>query len=1050
MCRGRCLLDRKCAFTSHGGESCLGKHLVDSRKVIEVEPWKAHIYSPLKDEEASEKKMRVMAVLPQSDKSLEWHTSVWSSPFPLNPPGGMVAIVVPQPHSKGAFLLSVLSAPALGACLGKTRTITFRPRFVLRNFCKRDLYYKQQGTQTFKRLFRGEQSCLHWSNTSRALLLSIRFDEHGWEWSGGFYPDHLGDTQLKVRNYVTGGIQMVRIEVQNGSFLENGKNEIGSPDNSMGMYLIFVSDDDTGFMPYRIDNCSNERLRFYQQKCEKFESNLLPYSSCSYAWDEPWQPHQLVVEVPGEGCLGAFGLDEVNFCRHAELPATTQKPERKFLVSVHIEQPIRVLTIQEIDLHAVTILNGNHKDGLSKQFTRFTEQRSSDVLWVDEVMLNLPSIGISVVDSSPKEIVFGCARGISAHFIQRQHKQQFNFQISLFQIDNQLRHTQYPVMASAGNGFLSTVVDENVASERTLESLKCWMGRSFEFSGEAAFTMIVLMWRNVAGSFDCFECVNVRVAPMRIQLEEHVVISLLVFFKSSMLYASLLQSGSSLSHPSLDSSGNQGSSPRKYEFLLDSRSRQLCYVKAVRQSQVYKSWPISKALQRVGSQTQKLFVPPKRARKVYIENLVVAPIDLTISFSSSPWLSKEDPGDAAQSLLWITGASVQRGLMALVDVEGVPVHFRKLMFSHHLASWKEIKGNIARYYTRQLLHEVYKVLGSVGVFGNPMGFMRSLGNGIHDFVSAPARSFIQSPRFFARDIAQGTCSLVSNTVFAISNAATQMSRAARKGVTAFTLDHEYLAEMERRREHYFQENSILNELLEGLTGLLQSPVVGAERHGVLGILSGVAVGVVRLVARPAASILEVAGRMAHSVRSWSNPNQVHEKRIRPPRHLDKGVLLPYSLEDAIGNAVLQEAVGGHLQNQNYFICKPLAQPGRYILLTERVLLRVRKSLTTDAGESGFYFGPEWTVDLEISHEDILHIDRDGAILSILFVSRTCPKNRVPHRLASYSKPLLHQSIEMMTEVHAEELSSILSILIDKRCKGKPQFILASQMSSCST
>lgn len=36
-----------------------------------------------------------------------------------------------------------------------------------------------------------------------------------------------------------------------------------------------------------------------------------------------------------------------------------------------------------------------------------------------------------------------------------------------------------------------------------------------------------------------------------------------------------------------------------------------------------------------------------------------------------------------------------------------------------------------------------QVFGSAGVIGNPMGFARSLGLGIRDFLSVPARGILQ-------------------------------------------------------------------------------------------------------------------------------------------------------------------------------------------------------------------------------------------------------------------------------------------------------------------
>lgn len=86
-----------------------------------------------------------------------------------------------------------------------------------------------------------------------------------------------------------------------------------------------------------------------------------------------------------------------------------------------------------------------------------------------------------------------------------------------------------------------------------------------------------------------------------------------------------------------------------------------------------------------------------------------------------------------------------------------------------------------------------------------MGFARSLGLGIRDFLSVPAKGvlqvvkcynlieacavsrklnllllLLQSPTGLISGMAQGTSSLVSNTVYALSDAATQFSKAAHK------------------------------------------------------------------------------------------------------------------------------------------------------------------------------------------------------------------------------------------------------------------------------
>lgn len=1018
---------------------CKLKSVKDERSSSESGKPKAHIYSPFKDEELSDKRIRARISIPHSRSSLDSRETRWSRPFSLNPPGGITTLVVPVPQGEGALILSVVSASALGACVGKTMTITFQPRFVLVNMCNQNLCYRQQGTDTFNLLIKGEQAHLHWSDTSRPLLVSVRFDHHGWDWSGGFEPDQLGDTQLKVRNLVTGATQMLRVEVQNASLLDNELNGITSTDDSLGTYLVLLSHDESGFMPYRIDNFSLERLRLYQMKCPNFEVILLPYSSCSYAWDEPWRPHRLVLEVPGEGLLGTYDLDAVKEYPIVQLSATDQKPERKFLVSVHAEGPARVLTFQDMNMHPTKDLCGVFPE---KGLQKFEQGQERDMQCSDKFTLNFSSIGISVIDPCPQEIVFVCARGVNFQYLQGPHQQRLNLNIMYIQIDNQLHYAQYPVMLSAGEPYTSTPMAEG--TEQFLDMVQYQTGVPLDISSAGAFTFMVAKWRHLASSVDCFQKIDVRIAQVQLQLDEQIVFYVFDFFRAfnELGYPLVYPVGDSYNYAGFTSTDRSSSRSQKYEFLMDNTSSNLHFIKVLKRAEVYRSWPALRAVKCVQSQNQKLLPLTRGGRKMYIETFYVAPIHVTVSFSSTSWLINH--GVAAQPLLWTS--AVQRRLMALFDVERAPVQLRELSLAHPLARWDAIKGIIIKHYTRQLLHEIYKVLGSAGFLGNPMGFMQSLGSGVRDFVSSPARSFVQSPSQLVGGITQGTQSLVSNTVFAVSNAATLISRAAKKGVTAFALNHDYAAEMKRhQQESGFQDSGVISELLEGLTGLLQSPVTGAERHGIPGILSGVAVGAVGLVARPVASILEVAGRTAQSIRSWSQPTQRQERRTRPPRFLRRfGPLLPYSWEEAIGNAVLAQALGSRLNNEVYVTCKPLAESGRYILLTETLLLKVTSTNPATTLGHSTRLGPEWTIDSEIALEDILHVERDGTTLNILMGSPRClsrTKGSSKKKQVHTMGPLLHDSVEMAQIFDAEEFASAIDHFITECFKGRPRFVI---------
>jgi hypothetical protein len=61
-----------------------------------------------------------------------------------------------------------------------------------------------------------------------------------------------------MRNIASGLSYMVRVEVQNADLDVYSKKFSGKSNVNTGTVLILLSDDKTGFVPYRIDNFSME------------------------------------------------------------------------------------------------------------------------------------------------------------------------------------------------------------------------------------------------------------------------------------------------------------------------------------------------------------------------------------------------------------------------------------------------------------------------------------------------------------------------------------------------------------------------------------------------------------------------------------------------------------------------------------------------------------------------------------------------------------------------------------------------------------------------
>ncbi|XLS59714.1 hypothetical protein HN51_009469 [Arachis hypogaea] len=998
------------------------------------------MYSPAANSAINEILVKLSRYFP-GDASEQLPFSLWSSPFSLLPPSGSSTILVPQLASNSAFIVAVTSNTIGEQYTGRTNAITFQPRFVISNACSKEISYKQKGTDVIFYLGIGEHAHLHWTDMTRELLVSICYNESGWQWSGSFLPDHLGDTQLKMRNIVFGTSDMIRVEVQNADISMGDEKIIGSIKGNSGTNLILLSDDDTGYMPYRIDNFSKERLRIYQQKCEMFDTVIHSYSSYPYTWDEPCYPHRLTVEVPGERVLGSYALDDVKEYRPVCLPPTSEKPERTFFLSVHAEGATKVLSILDSNYHVFSdVKKSDIRQTADKRLYDHKQVKLSE--YKEKISIFIPCIGISLINSYSQELLFGCIKDMQIELLQSLDRQSLSLQIPFLQIDNQLRTTPYPVMLSFDSGYKSCAAD-NVKYRDDVG------GKRIEKLNQISipvFSLEISKWRKKDISFISFEYIKLRMADFRLEIEQEVILSLFEFFTNITcgMQCGIMASSDHYEGASLkDSSFVQTEKlrlttdqcPPRIDSFFNGKSKK------------YVALP---SITPIGAPWQDIYLLARTQKKVYIEILELAPIKMTLSFSSAPWMLHNRILTSKEFL-------IHRGLMALADVEGAQIYLKDLSIAHHMASWESIQEILIRHYNRQLLHEIYKVFGSAGVIGNPLGFVRSMGLGIRDFLSVPAKSIMQSPTGLVTGMAQGTSSLLSNTVYAISDAASQFSKAARKGIVAFTYDDQAVSRMEKHQATVTSDSKgVINEVLEGLTGLLQSPVRGAEKHGLPGVLSGVALGITGLVAKPAASILEVTGKTALSIRNRSKPNQLRSQcfRIRLPRPLShERPLKPYSWEEAVGISVLLEAEDGlKFKDEKLVACKALKESGKFVVLTERFVLIVFSPWLVTLGKPEFPGIPadlEWIIEWEIGLENIVHADAAQAVVHIVSSrpdSLLRQNHHSPKRSSSRTRavhwnhnpthlPLPQTNLELSSE---EDATNLLQLLLSatEEWKGK--------------
>lgn len=198
------------------------------------------------------------------------------------------------------------------------------------------------------------------------------------------------------------------------------------------------------------------------------------------------------------------------------------------------------------------------------------------------------------------------------------------------------------------------------------------------------------------------------------------------------------------------------------------------------------------------------------------------------------------------------------------------------------------------------------------------------------------------------------------------------------------------------------------------------------------------------MAKPAASILEVTGKTAQSIRNRSRIHQMGYRcfRVRLPRPLSaESPLKPYSWEEAVGTFVLTEA-DMKLRDEALISCKALKQSGEFVLITRRLILVVSCSSLIDLGKPNFEGVPpdlKWVIQSEIGMDSVILADNDGEVVHIVGSgSDTSFRQNLQRGSESKGKlwnnfqtplPLLQTNLEFSCSEDADEFLRVLRCMI---------------------
>ena len=232
-------------------------------------------------------------------------------------------------------------------------------------------------------------------------------------------------------------------------------------------------------------------------------------------------------------------------------------------------------------------------------------------------------------------------------------------------------------------------------------------------------------------------------------------------------------------------------------------------------------------------------------------------------------------------------------------ISDCPLRFNEKVIQNVYLSWPEVANRIVKSYIAQGIAQIYKVLGSLDIIGNPVNLVLSIGGGFYDFVNEPRKGFKMGPKEFGIGVAKGFGSLIYGIVGGVFNSVQRISGtlyAATQSLTGY--DRESIS-----IEHENEPTNIISgfaegfkgfgrEIGKGFYGFCYEPCQKSKTGGTSELCKGLGIGFLKLVISPFAGLLKfitcVFAGFKNTCYLLTGKKKIKTSRFRHPRVIVEG------------------------------------------------------------------------------------------------------------------------------------------------------------------
>ena len=233
----------------------------------------------------------------------------------------------------------------------------------------------------------------------------------------------------------------------------------------------------------------------------------------------------------------------------------------------------------------------------------------------------------------------------------------------------------------------------------------------------------------------------------------------------------------------------------------------------------------------------------------------------------------------------------------LIKISDSPLSFNSKEIRDIYIDMNLIISLLIKQYTTETILQIYKILGSTDLIGNPINLIEKIGNGFSEFVYEPTKGLMQGPTQFGRGLARGFGGLLNGVVGGTMDSVSKITGGLYSTVHGILGKKKDMLNDEDEEDE--PRNLIVGaekgfksgyqEIKEGFNGLFVNPFQRVKSSGFIGLVKGIGTGIFGLAVSPITFLLKFGGSLAVGTKNtfgYLCNKILKNQRFRFPRYIE--------------------------------------------------------------------------------------------------------------------------------------------------------------------